>query len=160
VGHAVCIHERLASSRLRDLTARLRRQPSTRHLIVKAREPGHCTRSCRAADSAAPYTKCVLRSWRACPTPGANQTGGSKGLAHTFGGATRWSVWSALPGRHSPVSVLVSFASVHARPQGNRARPRCKVTDGADLPRTPIHRLGKRVGGNPSRVRISYPPPL
>src|ERR1022692_883792 len=34
-----------------------------------------------------------------------------------------------------------------------------KVTDGADLSRTPIRRLGKRVGGNPSGVRISHPPP-
>ena len=31
--------------------------------------------------------------------------------------------------------------------------------DRADLPRTHVRRLGKRVGGNPSRVRISYPPP-
>ena len=29
-----------------------------------------------------------------------------------------------------------------------------------DLCRTQPRRLGKRVGGNPSRVRISYPPPL
>jgi hypothetical protein len=34
-----------------------------------------------------------------------------------------------------------------------------QVADGDDRRRTRIHRLGKRVGGNPSRVRISYPPP-
>ena len=33
-----------------------------------------------------------------------------------------------------------------------------QVADGDDPRRTPTHRLGKRVGGNPSRVRISYPP--
>jgi hypothetical protein len=42
----------------------------------------------------------------------------------------------------------------------DRARPQLQVTDRTDPPRTHVHRLGKRVGGNPSRVRISYSPPV
>jgi len=53
------------------------------------------------------------------------------------------------------VSVLVSFASVQARPHSAAPGHAAKVTDGADLFRTPIRRVGKRVGGNPSGVRIS-----
>src|SRR6185312_11580916 len=34
-----------------------------------------------------------------------------------------------------------------------------QVTDGPGRSRTPGRTLGKRVGGNPSGVRISYPPP-
>jgi hypothetical protein len=41
----------------------------------------------------------------------------------------------------------------------DRTRPQLQVTDRADLPRTQAHRLGEHVGGNPSRVRISHPPP-
>jgi Nucleotidyl transferase AbiEii toxin, Type IV TA system len=36
----------------------------------------------------------------------------------------------------------------------------CRHADCRELERTKLRRLGKRVGGNPSRVRISYPPPL
>ena len=41
----------------------------------------------------------------------------------------------------------------------DRTRPQLQVTDRADLPRTHVHRLGKRVECKPSRVRISHPPP-
>jgi hypothetical protein len=41
-----------------------------------------------------------------------------------------------------------------------QAASSAQVADVPDLPGTPARRLGKRVGGNPSGVRISYPPPL
>jgi hypothetical protein len=40
----------------------------------------------------------------------------------------------------------------------DQTRAQLQVTDRADLTRTHARTLGKRVGGNPSRVRISYPP--
>ena len=42
----------------------------------------------------------------------------------------------------------------------DRTRPELQVTDHADLPRTHVHKLGKRVGRQPSRVRISHPPAM
>jgi hypothetical protein len=57
------------------------------------------------------------------------------------------------------VSVLVSFVSVQGRSPGAGLDRHAQLADCTDLVRTGIHRLGKRVGGNPSRVRISYPPP-
>jgi hypothetical protein len=41
-----------------------------------------------------------------------------------------------------------------------RQLPPSQVTDGPGQSRTPGRTLGKRVGGNPSRVRISHPPLL
>jgi hypothetical protein len=41
----------------------------------------------------------------------------------------------------------------------DRTRPQLLVTDRADVPRTHARRLGKRVGRQPSRVRISHPLP-
>ena len=46
----------------------------------------------------------------------------------------------------APVSVLVSFAEVSRASAEDRTRPQLQVTDHADLPRTHVHRLGKRVG--------------
>src|SRR5215470_17559321 len=51
---------------------------------------------------------------------------------------------------HSPLS-----AAVHRPPRHEAAQ----VTDGGGQSRTAVNSLGKRVGGNPSRVRISHPPP-
>ena len=56
-----------------------------------------------------------------------------------------------------PVSLLVSFTpsgTVHRR---SLASSPCRSQTARR--RTPASRVGKRVGGNPSGVRISYPPP-
>jgi hypothetical protein len=67
-----------------------------------------------------------------CPwQPSRRRAGLSSGLIRLRTGASSTSPWSLL----------------------------AEVTDLCNLPRTPIHRLGKRVGGNPSGVRISYPLP-
>ena len=61
------------------------------------------------------------------------------------------------PRRHQSHSQSHSL-----RYEGVRRAPRQHDGPGADGSgpvRTPTCRLGKRVGGNPSRVRISYPPP-
>ena len=55
----------------------------------------------------------------------------------------------------------LSFALIHPRPAGSSRRPAIRSVAGQDWcepQRTGFGRIGKRVGGNPSRVRISYPP--
>jgi len=62
-------------------------------------------------------------------------------------------------GAWPPVSVSVSFTPVrHCSPA---AAPVMfgQVTDGGGRRWTQANIVGKRVGGNPSGVRISYPPP-
>ncbi len=60
-------------------------------------------------------------------------------------------------------SVGLSSGLIHTRPPGF-SRPWATGSvagqDGFERAWTPSSRIGKRVGGNPSRVRISYPPPL
>ncbi|MEY9955302.1 hypothetical protein ABH932_001034 [Streptacidiphilus sp. MAP5-52] len=54
-----------------------------------------------------------------------------------------------------------SSSCVHPRsaPSEPQRRSHCAAgQDSCELPRTPGRTVGKRVGGNPSRVRISYPP--
>ena len=64
---------------------------------------------------------------------------------------------SFLPLSRSLIHSLIRLSSRGA------ADPRqlwsSQVTDGPGRSRTPERTLGKRVGGNPSGVRISYPPP-
>ena len=55
----------------------------------------------------------------------------------------------------------LSFSLIHGRtgPYAERyADLFAQVTYFADLVRMQVNRLGKRVGGNPSRVRIPHPP--
>jgi hypothetical protein len=52
---------------------------------------------------------------------------------------------------------------IHFRPAPSRRSRSERFTAGQDAydrHRTPVRTVGKRVGGNPSRVRISYPPPV
>src|SRR6516164_7177977 len=69
------------------------------------------------------------------------------------------------PGRRHRLSRLQrSLIRSLIRPSSQAsAEPRrlrsSQITDGGGLGRTPGRTLGKRVGGNPSGVRISYPPP-
>jgi hypothetical protein len=57
------------------------------------------------------------------------------------------------------VSVLVSFTPVRSRSPTAARNESGQVTDGGGSRRTLANLVGKRVGGNPSGVRISYPPP-
>src|SRR5262249_16180644 len=57
------------------------------------------------------------------------------------------------------VSVLVSFTPVRHSSPAVAGPAFWQVTDGGEPVRTPASSVGKRVGGNPSRVRISHPPP-
>ena len=57
------------------------------------------------------------------------------------------------------VSVLVSFTPVRSRSPTAARSEAGQVTDGGGSRRTLANLVGKRVGGNPSGVRISYPPP-
>jgi len=56
------------------------------------------------------------------------------------------------------VSDLVSFAPVRHRSPAVTRQAYSQVTDVGEPVRTPASSVGKRVGGNPSRVRISHPP--
>ena len=58
----------------------------------------------------------------------------------------------------SVVSVLVSFASVHARPPSTAAGHAAKVTDHAHLPRTPHPQTWKTCWGQHPRVHIVRQP--
>jgi hypothetical protein len=63
----------------------------------------------------------------------------------------------------TPSTRGCSSGCIHPRPIAFGAEPTAHLAAGQDTcerPRTAGRTVGKCVGGNPSRVRISYPPPL
>ena len=63
-----------------------------------------------------------------------------------------------LAGRRSHPSQFSSRSSQSAGSRAGPSRARRRSPGRAGRPRTTPSRVGKRVGGNPSRVRIPYPP--
>ena len=58
-------------------------------------------------------------------------------------------------------SLIPSLVQLRSETFGaHRTEQAAEVTDPPEPRRSQVHRRGKRAGGNPSRVRISHPPPV
>ncbi len=87
---------------------------------------------------------------------------GARLSAHEIALRLTWRLLAAWPlarPHRGLVSVLVSFTPVCSRSPTAARSEAGQVTDGGGSRRTLANLVGKRVGGNPSGVRISYPPP-